>query len=221
MNLSTDTISVLKNFSDINQNILIKPGNKVQTISTMKNILAEADISETFDQEFAIYDLPEFLRSIDLFDSPTLKFNGGSNVTIAEEKSKQNIKYFFADKSVIVAPTKSITMPDKFVTFTFKKESFGKLMKAATTLNLQDVAVIGSGKSIKMIATDKKNKSSNEYSIDVGESDKTFKAYFKVENFKMISDDYDVAISAQKISHFVNRNKKVQYWIALEPDSEF
>ena len=221
MNLSSDTVAVLKNFSDINQNILVKPGNKVQTISTMKNILAEADISETFDQEFAIYDLPEFLRSIDLFDSPTLKFNGGSNVTIAEEKSKQNIKYFFADKSVIVAPTKSITMPDKFVTFNFKKENFAKLMKAATTLNLPDVAVIGNGKSISMVATDKKNKSSNEYSIDVGESDKTFKAYFKVENFKMITDDYDVAISNQKISHFVNRNKKVQYWVALEPDSEF
>ena len=221
MNLSSDTVAVLKNFSDINQNILVKPGNTVQTISTMKNILAEADISESFDQEFAIYDLPEFLRSIDLFDSPSLKFNGGSNVTINEEKTKQNIKYFFADKSVIVAPTKSITMPDKFVTFTFKKESFGKLMKAATTLNLPDVAVIGNGKSISMVATDKKNKSSNEYSIDVGESDKTFKAYFKVENFKMITDDYDVAISSQKISHFVNRNKKVQYWIALEPDSEF
>ena len=221
MNLSSDTVAVLKNFSDINQNILVKPGNKVQTISTMKNILAEADISETFDQEFAIYDLPEFLRSIDLFDSPTLKFNGGSNVTIAEEKSKQNIKYFFADKSVIVAPTKSITMPDKFVTFNFKKENFAKLMKAATTLNLPDVAVIGNGKSISMVATDKKNKSSNEYSIDVGESDKVFKAYFKVENFKMITDDYDVAISNQKISHFVNRNKKVQYWVALEPDSEF
>ena len=221
MNLSSDTVAVLKNFSDINQNILVKPGKTVQTISTMKNILAEAEVNEEFGSEFAIYDLPEFLRSIDLFDSPTLKFNGGSNVTIAEEKTKQNIKYFFADKSVIVAPTKTITMPDKFVTFTFKKESFGKLMKAATTLNLPDVAVIGSGKSIQMIATDKKNKSSNEYSIDVGESDKTFKAYFKVENFKMITDDYDVAISNQKISHFVNRNKKVQYWIALEPDSEF
>jgi len=221
MNLSSDTVAVLKNFSDINQNILVKPGNKVQTISTMKNILAEADISETFEQEFAIYDLPEFLRSVDLFDSPSLKFNGGSNVTINEEKSKQNIKYFFADKSVIVAPTKSITMPDKFVTFTFKKESFAKLMKAATTLNLPDVAVIGNGKSISMVATDKKNKSSNKYSIDVGESDKNFTAYFKVENFKMITDDYDVAISNQKISHFVNRNKKVQYWIALEPDSEF
>ena len=221
MNLSTDTVAVLKNFSDINQNLLVKPGNKVQTISTMKNILAEAEISEKFESEFAIYDLPEFLRSVELFEKPELKFNGGSNVQIADSNSKQAIKYFFADKSVIVSPTKNITMPDKEVTFTFKKETFAKLLKAATTLNLPDVAVKGDGKSIKIVATDKKNKSSNDYSIEVGETDKTFTAYFKTENFKMVSDDYDVAISKQKISHFVNRNKPIQYWIALEPDSEF
>jgi hypothetical protein len=221
MNLSSDTISVLKNFSDINQNILIKSGNKVQTISTMKNILAEAEVSEKFESEFAIYDLPEFLRSVELFEKPELQFNGGSNVKIADTNSKQSIKYFFADKSVIVSPTKNITMPDKEVTFTLTKEVFAKLLKGVTTLNLPDVAVVGDGKNIILKATDKKNKSSNEYSLNVGETDKKFTAYFKAENFKMISDDYDVAISKQKISHFVNRNKSIQYWIALEPDSEF
>jgi len=221
MNLTSDTISVLKNFSDINQNILVKPGNKVQTISTMKNILAEAEVPEKFESEFAIYDLPEFLRSVELFDKPDLKFNGGAYVNIAESNTNQSIKYFFADKSVIVAPNKSINMPDKFVTFTLKKDQFTKLLKGVTTLNLPDVAVKGDGKKIKLICTDKKNKSSNEYSVDVGESDKKFTAYFKTENFKQIVDDYDVAISKAKISHFVNRNKSVQYWIALEPDSEF
>ena len=221
MNLSSDTVAVLKNFSDINQNILVKPGNKVQTISTMKNILAEAEISEKFDSEFAIYDLPEFLRAVELFQKPSLNFNGGSNVQIADNNSKQSIKYFFADKSVIVAPTKNITMPDKEVTFTLKKDDFARLQKGVMTLNLPDVAVKGDGKSITLVATDKKNKSSNDYSMAVGETDKTFTAYFKAENFKMVSDDYDVAISKQKISHFVNRNKPIQYWIALEPDSEF
>ena len=162
MNLTSDTISVLKNFSDINQNILVKPGNKVQTISTMKNILAEAEVPEKFESEFAIYDLPEFLRSVELFDKPDLKFNGGAYVNIAESNTNQSIKYFFADKSVIVAPNKSINMPDKFVTFTLKKDDFTKIMKGATTLNLPDIAVIGNGTNVKMVATDKKNKSSNE-----------------------------------------------------------
>ena len=221
MNLTSDTVNVLKNFSDINQNILIKPGNKVQTISTMKNILAEAEVTEKFESEFAIYDLPEFLRSVEMFDKPNLNFNGGSNVTIKDEKSAQAIKYFFADKSVIVAPTKSITMPDTFASFTIKKEDFEKLRKGITNLNLPDVVVKGNGKTVTLVATDKKNKSSNDYSNTIGETDKTFTAYFRAENLKLILDDYDVSISSQKISHFVNRNKAVQYWIALEPDSEF
>jgi hypothetical protein len=221
MNISENTLSVLKNFSDINQNILVKPGNKIQTISTMKNILAEAEVSEKFESEFAIYDLPEFLRAVDLFQKPALKFNGGSNVTIASADTKQSIKYFFADKSVIVAPTKAINMPDQYVSFTLKKSDFERLQKAITTMNLPDVAVSGDGKNIKLVATDKKNKSSNDYSAVIGETDKKFNAYFKAENLKIIGDDYDIEISQQKISHFVNRNKPVQYWIALEPDSEF
>lgn len=221
MKLSSDTINLLKNFADINPNILVKEGNKLSTISTMKNILAEADISESFDQEFAIYDLPEFLRSIDLFAKPKLEFNGGSNVVIADENSRQKIKYFFADKSVITAPSKSITMPESFVSFTLKKEMFEKLMKGVTTLNLPDVSVVGDGKNITLRASDRKNNTSNTYSVDVGESDKKFEAHYKAENFKLVTDDYDVAISSQKISHFTNRSRPVQYWIALEPDSTF
>ena len=221
MKLSSDTINLLKNFADINPNILVKEGNKLSTISTMKNILAEADISESFDQEFAIYDLPEFLRSIDMFAKPKLEFNGGSNVMIADENSRQKIKYFFADKSVITAPSKSITMPESFVSFTLKKEMFEKLMKGVTTLNLPDVSVVGDGKNITLRASDRKNNTSNTYSVDVGESDKKFEAHYKAENFKLVTDDYDVAISSQKISHFTNRSRPVQYWIALEPDSTF
>ena len=221
MKLSSDTINLLKNFADINPNILVKEGNILSTISTMKKILAEADISESFDQEFAIYDLPEFLRSIDLFAKPKLEFNGGSNVMIADENSRQKIKYFFADKSVITAPSKSITMPESFVSFTLKKEMFEKLMKGVTTLNLPDVSVVGDGKNITLRASDRKNNTSNTYSVDVGESDKKFEAHYKAENFKLVTDDYDVAISSQKISHFTNRSRPVQYWIALEPDSTF
>ena len=156
-----------------------------------------------------------------MFDKSDLKFNGGQNLTIADSNSKQAIKYFFADKSVVVAPSKVITMPDKYVTFSLKKDIFAKLMKGVSTLGLPDIAVVGDGKEIKLVATDKKTPSSNDYSITIGETDKKFKAYFKTENFKMIQDDYDVAISSQKISHFINRNKQIQYWIAIEPDSEF
>lgn len=221
MNLSTDTLAILKNFSEINNNILFKPGSKLNTISAMKNILAEASITEKFDTEFGIYDLSEFLRAVELFEKPAIKVNGANYALISDEKSKQAIKYFFADKSVLVAPQKGINMPDKTVAFTLKKDDFARIQKAATTLNLPDIAIKGDGKKISFVATDKKNKSSNDYSLNIGETDKEFTAYFKADNFKIISDDYDVAISKQKISHFINRSKPVQYWIALEPDSEF
>ena len=221
MNLSTNTVAILKNFSEINKNILVKPGKRLQTISTLKNILAEADIDNKFEQEFAIYDLPEFLRAIELFTKSDIKFNGSSNLVISDSNSRQSVKYFFADKSVIVAPTKGISMPDKYVTFTLKNNSLADLHKGILTLNLPDIAVKGDGKNITLIATDKKNKTSNDYSAVVGTTDKKFNAYFKAENLKIIPDDYDIAISSKRISHFVNRTKPIQYWIALEPDSEF
>ena len=221
MNLSNDTIAILKNFANINQNILVKPGEKLNTISTMKNILATASIKENFEQEFAIYDLPEFLRTLDLFETPTLKFNGGTSVGISGKDGKSASKYTFADKSVIVAPTKTITMPDTEIAFKLSKDNLSKLMKGVVTLNLPDIEVIGNGSTIQLVANDRKNKASNKFSIDIGTTDKTFKAYFKAENFKMVTDDYDVAISEQKISHFVNRTRPVKYWIALEPDSTF
>ena len=221
MNLSTNTVTILKNFSEINKNILVKPGKRLQTISTLKNILAEADIDNKFEQEFAIYDLPEFLRAIELFTKSDIKFNGSSNLVISDTNSRQSIKYFFADKSVIVAPTKGISMPDKYVTFTLKRTCLADLNKGILTLNLPDIAIKGDGKNITIVATDKKNKSSNDYSAIIGTTDKKFVAYFKAENLKIIPDDYDIAISSKRISHFVNRTKPVQYWIALEPDSEF
>ena len=221
MNLSTNTVAILKNFSEINKNILVKPGKRLQTISTLKNILAEADVDNKFEQEFAIYDLPEFLRAIELFTKSDIKFNGSSNLVISDTNSRQSVKYFFADKSVIVAPTKGISMPDKYVTFTLKRKGLDDLNKGIVTLNLPDIAVKGDGKNITIIATDKKNKTSNDYSAVVGTTDKKFNAYFKAENLKIIPDDYDIAISSKRISHFVNRSKPIQYWIALEPDSEF
>ena len=187
----------------------------------MKNILATASIKETFEQEFAIYDLPEFLRTLDLFETPTLKFNGGTSVGISGKDGKSSSKYTFADKSVIVAPTKTITMPDTEIAFKLTKDNLSKLMKGVVTLNLPDIEVIGNGSTISLVANDRKNKASNKFSIDIGTTDKNFKAYFKAENFKMIEDDYDVVVSKQKISHFVARQKPVQYWIALEPESEF
>tara|TARA_Y100000992_G_scaffold293080_1_gene251298 strand:+ start:255 stop:923 length:669 start_codon:yes stop_codon:yes gene_type:complete len=221
MKVSSQTLSVLKNFSEINENILVKPGNTITTISTLKNVLAQATIDERFEQEFGIYKLPEFLRSVELFEKPELNFNGGQYVTIKDEKYGQSIKYFFADSSVLVTPSKTIELPDRYVTFQFTKDKFERLMKGANSLQLPDIALKGADGKMTITASDKKNNSSNEYSVSLGDTDKNFTVFFRMENFKQIEDDYDVAISEKGLAHFIGRNRQVQYWIAVEKDSVF
>lgn len=221
MKLSSDTVTVLRNFSDINQNILFRVGNKLKTMSTMKNIVAKAEIKEDIEQEFGVYDLPEFLRAIDSFQSPVIKFNGKTSMTINDEKSTLAARYAFADKETLVTPSKEIKMPDLSVCFQLKNSSYESLKKLFVNLNLPDLAIKGEDGKIKLVALDKKNSNSNQSSISVGETDANFTAYIKTENLKLIPGDYDVVLSKQKIAHFVNSKAKVEYWIALEADSIF
>lgn len=221
MKISDSTISILRNFSDINANILFKPGKTLNTVSTMKNIMAKAEVEDDFETEFGVYDLPEFLRAIDSFKQPVLKFNGSANLKIQDEKTSLSARYAFADKSTLVTPTKEIKMPDQTVTFTLKNEDYESVKKLYTNLSLPDIAFKGEGGKIKLVALDKKNSNSNESSITVGETDIEFTAYIKAENMKIIPGEYDVALSKAKIAHFINKKVKVQYWIALEADSTF
>ena len=221
MKISEATMGVLRNFSDINNNILFRPGKSISTMSTMKNIMAKADVSEEFEQEFGIYDLPEFLRAIDSINKPVLKFNGSSNLQIKDESSSLSARYAFADKSTLVVPTKEIQMPDKTVTFTLKNSDYDSVKKLYTNLSLPDIAFKGENGKIKLVALDKKNSNSNVSSIEVGTTDIDFTAYIKAENMKIIPGEYDVALSKAKIAHFINKKVPVQYWIALEADSIF
>ena len=72
MKLSDSTINILKNFSSINQSLLFKSGKKLRTISVMKNILAEVEVTEEFPKDFGIYDLNQFLNGLSLHQSPEL-----------------------------------------------------------------------------------------------------------------------------------------------------
>ena len=221
MKISDNTIGILRNFSDINANILFKPGKSLSTMSTMKNIMAQADVEEEFESEFGVYDLPEFLRAIDSFQQPVLKFNGTANLKIQDEKSTLSARYAFADKSTLRYPSKQISMPDKTVTFSLKNSDYESVKKLYTNLSLPDIAFKGENGKIKLVALDKKNSNSNESSVVVGETNLEFTAYVKAENMKIIPGDYDVALSKAKIAHFINKKVKVQYWIALEADSTF
>ena len=219
MKLSNNTTNILKNFSQINQSILIKQGNKLKTISVMKNILAEAEIEEDFEADFAIYDLNQFLSGLSLYDSPDLEF-GDSYLTIRD--GRRRAKYFFADPSVIVSPPeKEISLPSKDVCFTVATQQLDKLLKAAAIYQVPDLSAIGRNGKVELVVRDKKNDTSHEFSEDVGETSDEFCFNFKVENIKIIPGTYDVVISSKLLSEFTNKNTDLKYYIALEPDSTY
>ena len=220
MKLSDDTITVLKNFSNINKSILIKKGSKLKTISVLKNIYAVADVGEEFGKDFAIYDLNEFLNGLSLHQDPEFDFTNDSYLTIKE--GKRRVKYFYADPEVIVSPPeKDIDLPSEDVCFQLEHSQLDKLIKAAAVYKLPDLSAVGEAGAIRLVVRDKNNDTSNEYSIAVGETDDTFVFNFKVENIKMIPGTYNVVISKKLSARFVNEKYNLKYFIALEPDSTF
>ena len=220
MKLSESTVGLLKNFSSINQSILFKQGSKLRSISVMKNILVEANVAEEFPKDFGIYDLNQFLNGLSLHSSPDLDFERDQYVVIKEGKSRS--KYFFADPSVIVAPPeKEITLPSEDVCFELTSQQLEKLKKAASVYQLPDISAIGENGVVKMVARDKKNDTSNNFSIIVGETEDDFIFNFKEENLKIVPGSYDVVVSSKLLSRFSNQNVDVTYYIALEPDSFF
>ena len=220
MKLSESTVSLLKNFSSINQSILFKEGQKLRSISVMKNILVEANVAEEFPKDFGIYDLNQFLNGLSLHSSPDLDFGNDQYVVIKEGRSRS--KYFFADPSVIVAPPeKEITLPTEDVCFQLTSQQLEKLKKAASVYQLPDISVIGENGVIKLVARDKKNDTSNDFSIVVGETNTDFVFNFKEENLKILPGDYDVVVSSKLLSRFTSKNYDLTYYIALEPDSTF
>ena len=220
MKLSDSTLTVLKNFAGINNSILVKEGKKLRTISVAKNILAEANITEEFPRDVAIYDLNQFLNGLGLHQDPDLDFTPDSYITIKE--GKRRVKYFYADPQVIVAPPeKEITLPTEDVCFQLDSTALDKLLKAAAVYQLPDLSAIGEAGVVKLVVRDKKNDTSNEYAVVVGETDKEFVFNFKVENIKIIPGAYDVVVSSKLLSKFSNTQYDLQYYIALEPDSTF
>ena len=224
MKLSESTLSLLKNFSTINQSILFKQGTKLRTISVMKNILAEATVSEELPKDFGIYDLGQFLNGLSLHNSPELDFQEDNHVVIKEGRSRS--KYFFADPQVIVTPPeKEMTLPSEDVSFELSTDQLDKLLKAAAIYQLPDLAVVGGNGVVKIVVRDKKNDTSNDFAITVGETSnyfcKNFSFNFKVENIKILPGNYEVVVSQKLLSRFKSKNQDLTYFIALEPDSTF
>ena len=223
MKLSEHTTSVLKNFASINQNLVIKEGKIISTMSAMKNIVARAEVDEDFPREIAIYDLNEFLASLSLFTTPVLNFSENFVMITEDGKTGNSLKYFYSDPSVVTTPSKDISMPETEVKFSLDRSDLSKVQRAASVIGSPDMVLEKNGTGSFLTVKDKKNDTANNYSLDIDAEGKgEYNFFFKVENLKLLPTNYDVEVSSKNISHFKSQaGNAVEYWIALEPESSY
>jgi hypothetical protein len=220
MKLSKETLAIIKNYATINTNLLLKPGNKLSTITAgVSTIMSTVNITESFDQDFPIYDVNEFLGALSLFNDPDLTFDE-KFVTIKEGNS--SIKYFAASMDGMTVPKKDVVFPEAEIKFLLQASTLGNVLKTASLLKATDMAIVGDGINMTLVVTDKKNKTSNSYSYELGSTDLVFRVNIKIDNLKMLSGDYNVDISTKKISRFVSKDiPSLVYYVAIEADSVF
>jgi len=217
MKISDRTVEILKNFSAINTNILIRPGNLLSTITVGQNIFATAEINESFDREFAVYDLNNFLGILTAQEGSEVVF-GDDSLTVSKDHSF--FKYYYAEKEIITAaPDKTIPVVE-FFSFKMDKGFLNLILKAAAITAANTLTLEGDGKTVTVTVGDPDTPKTNTYSNVIGESDKVFKAHLAIENLKVIPGDYKVTISPKNFIHFSNQDMNLQYWIGLEKTSE-
>ena len=216
--ITRPTIEVLKNFCSINKSIVIKPGNTIATLSINKNILAIADVEESFDSQISIYDLGVFLGGLSLFDSPKIDTTESNYVTVSDQRGKSKTRFFYADPDIITQPPeKEISIPSEDVKFRLEAGVLQQLQRAASVYQLPDLCLFSDEGVMNLCVTDKKNDTSNSYSVEVGTSNEEFCYCFKVENLKLLAGDYNVTISKQNVALF--QGEGIKYFIALEPNN--
>ena len=203
----------------INTNLQFTTGNVLKTISPQKNILARTEVEEHFPQDFAIYDMNKFLGAISLFDKPEIEVE---ETKLIIQSNGNRLNYVLADPSMIVAPPeKEIELPSEDINFKLSKTNLDSVIRAAQVLSLPELVFSGDKDKIRLVATDMNNDSCDEFDVVVGETDKTFKMVFKIENMKLLSGSYQVGISSKGIAHFSHEHSKLQYWIATEQNSNY
>lgn len=222
MELSENTLQVLKNFSTINQNLMIRSGNTIKTISEARNVLATAVVIEEFPQDIGIYDLNEFLGVLNLVDTPRLKLDEGFGI-ISDSTGRSKVKYFWSPEETLTTPSKDINMPKPDVKFTLDNDTLNRLKRAASTLGHEEVSISGKDGVLSLSVVESQNSTSNKYSIDIdGEfGDAIFNFVINIANLKILPGDYDVSISSKLISNFSHKEHNLNYWIAVEKTSTF
>jgi hypothetical protein len=219
MKLTNETLTILKNFASINQNIEFKEGSEIATMAPSKTVIAKATLNVEFPQSFCVYDLNEFLSVANMYkDSLELDFDE-SNIIFKDNSSQ--IRFRKTEKSNIVTlpENKQITFNDPEISFNLPESVFANIMKSASILSSPHIGIKSNGQDIHGICFSADDSSQHNYDTFIcthSEQLNKFTAVFSTENIKMLPGNYEVEISSNGIAHFKNEKDSVEYWIALE-----
>jgi hypothetical protein len=221
MKISKKTFDILKNFSGIRSSIHVEQGNTIRTVSTAKNIMAEAKVDEDFVKPFAIFDLGKFIATTTLFQNPEYQFND-KFVTIKAKNSSVN--YYYADEKLVEKANKSIKMPSLTVEFDLKNDQIAEIQKASSVLQLDNLCIRNTDEgNIEIVTFDRKiglNSSSNVFTMALDDkTDNKFNIFIDIELLKLIPDDYHVEIGGTAVAKFTGKNNPIAYWVALRSES--
>lgn len=223
MELSDRTLAVLKNYANINPNIVFEEGNNVRTVSVARNVFSRTTVSEQFPAGFGIYDLNEFLNVLGLVDKPVLSFEK-DYVVVGDATGRSKVKYFYSDPDMLTSPSKDINLPEFEVKFVLDNGTLGRIKRAAQALGHNEISIRPNNGSIQISVLDTKDATSNAFTIDVDgsyEDGVDFNFILNVNNLKIVNEDFEVNISKKLISQFKSVQSDIEYFIALEKSSTF
>jgi len=223
MKISKETLEALKNFSEINQSLVLREGQTQKTIALAKNILAEVSLTDTFPKTVGIYDLSELLSILSIMPDADVEFGDTSmNITSGTMKTK----FVYSDVSNIhpETPAKTIDeiMPAVDVEFDLTKKTLNSALKMSGVMNLEDLQFTVVAGKLVLRVTDLSSSSSNSSDIEICDMAGTFDFNFKSERLqKLLADDYHVSISSKFVSRFVGSNIDSDYLVSLEQTSTY
>lgn len=217
--LTPETLGVLRNFSGINEAIIIREGDVVTTVSKAKSVVGVAKLNQSFESEFGIHDLRKFLATLSLFTDPELVI-GDKIITISEDGRKVSYQLAQTKHVQSITPTE-VEGLDKLVdkgkvSFSWKNDVFQKVQKALTVLRLPVYQIQGDGSNIHLRAVSPDASCVDSYDVQVGETDQTFSAIFKAENIRSLPLDYDVKLLDKTMARFSNDEAGLRYYVVAE-----
>lgn len=212
MKLSSKTMTVLKNFSSINQSMVFEKGNVLRSMSPHKSILAFAKIDEEIERDAVVYDMGRFLTVISMYNEPNIDFQE-KMFEITEGNKKAH--YTYADPSMVESPKKTAKFENSDVEVDLTAENLTAVLKACHAMQLPDVAFIGENGKCYIKAMDSESPSVDGFSIEIGDSSEDFIIVIKSDNMKLIPTDYVARFSIPRIAEFKTTDESLTYYIAV------